>query len=91
MAGALELENGMLEITGIKPMDDVAAAAESLNSEENIMLVGHLPHLSKLITRLIHEKDLPDTVSFKQGGVCCLFKSDIGLWSIAWMIVPQIL
>lgn len=81
-----------LKRAGLEPLDDVTDLEQSINnSNEDLMIVGHLPHLSKLISRLIHEKELPETVAFRQGGVCCIAKNKIGRWSIEWMIVPQII
>jgi phosphohistidine phosphatase len=81
-----------LKREGLAPLDDVSEIAQFINEfGEELMIVGHLPHLSKLISRLIHEKEVPETVAFKQGGVCCLTQNDMGGWSIAWVIIPQII
>jgi phosphohistidine phosphatase len=59
--------------------------------EENIMIVGHLPHLNKLSALLLCQDESKPVVQFQKGAVICLYKNESGIWSIIWMIVPQIL
>ncbi len=88
MADALKPENGMLEITGIKPMDDVAAAARSLDSGENIMLVGHLPFMERLTSYLITGSIEKPVFRFQNSGIVCLDKDPD--WIIKWSLSPNI-
>jgi phosphohistidine phosphatase len=56
------------------------------------MIVGHLPHLGKLVFFLTTGSDSSQVVRFQQGGVVCLRTNDEELnWAIAWMLVPEIL
>jgi phosphohistidine phosphatase len=49
----LNAEKGVLAVKGLNPMDDVTPFAASLQGEqESMMLVGHLPHLSRLVSFL---------------------------------------
>ena len=50
---ALNPTNGVGEISGINPMDDIAPFAEQVNSQHNIMYVGHLPFMERLVSFLI--------------------------------------
>ena len=59
--------------------------------EENIMIVGHLPHLNKLSALLLCQDENKPVVQFQKGAVVCLYKNESGIWSIIWMIIPQIL
>ena len=48
LARALKPQNDIREISGIKPMDDVAACAAKIDPDENVMLVGHLPFMERI-------------------------------------------
>ncbi len=37
----------------------------------NVLLVGHEPHLSEMVSRLL-KSDKPLVIDFKKGGLCCL-------------------
>ena len=78
---------------GLSPLDDVKVIAEEIKQgHEGFMIVGHLPHLGKLISLLITGSDSSQVVSFRQGGVVCLRTNEGELnWAIAWMLVPEIL
>ena len=70
-------------MSNISPMDDVSYCIQAINKEtENIMIVGHLPHLSKTISKLIcNKEDLP-IVTFKYSGVICVEKQADDRWTI---------
>ncbi|MFQ5474991.1 MAG: phosphohistidine phosphatase SixA [Candidatus Nanoarchaeia archaeon] len=73
------------EAEGLRPMDDPSVWAEKI--EEDVMLVGHLPHLSLLASKLINsEKKIVD---FQMGCIVCLEKEEG--WSVHWMVTPEIL
>lgn len=58
---------------------------------ENIMLVGHLPHLKRLACLLLCQDESKEVVQFQHCCVLCLEKNDSGIWSLLWMLIPQIL
>ena len=78
---------------GLSPLDDVKAIAEEIkHGQKDFMIVGHLPHLGKLVSFLTTGSDSRQVMSFQQGGVVCLRTNDEELnWAIAWMLVPEIL
>ncbi len=53
LAQALNPNRGVQEISGIKPMDDVAEASANLDPSENVMLVGHLPFMERMTAFLV--------------------------------------
>jgi len=80
------------EEVGLSPLDDVKDIADHINSKENdLMIVGHLPHLAKLTSLLVAGNESVPVVAFKQGGVVCLEKDKAGGWNVAWMLVPEII
>jgi phosphohistidine phosphatase len=78
---------------GLSPLDDVKTIAEGIKQgQKDFMIVGHLPHLGKLISLLITGSDSSQIVSFQQGGVVCLRTNEEEKnWAIAWMMVPEII
>lgn len=77
---------------GLSPLDDVKEIAHQIKeSEKDLLIAGHLPHLAKLTSLLISGEEAAPVVSFQQGGVVCLTKDEEGRWSVAWMVVPEII
>jgi phosphohistidine phosphatase len=84
------------ESDGLAPLDDPSAWAGRLkyltaSVTENIVLVGHLPHLEKLASLLLCGDPKENVISFKMGGVACLARDETGNWSLQWMITPDVL
>jgi phosphohistidine phosphatase len=73
-ADALSPAEGIREIKGIKPMDDAAAFACELRPEDNVMVVGHLPFMSRLTALLICNRVEPPVFRFQNSGIVCLDK-----------------
>jgi len=81
-----------MEQKGLSPMDDVKYCVEQINKvEEDMMIVGHLPHLTRLISLLVVGSESISVVSFQQGGVVCLSRDNDRHWSISWMLVPEMI
>jgi len=91
MASALKPEKGVHERSGLKPLDDVVAFSETIDSSEDLMLVGHLPFMGRLTSYLITASVDTPVFKFQNGGILCLDKdSDIGPWVIKWALMPKI-
>ena len=79
------------ERAGLSPLDDVKEIANQIkDADKDLLIAGHLPHLGKLASLLITGDEGVPVVSFQQGGVVCLGKDEEGRWSVAWMVVPEI-
>ncbi len=76
------------EIQGLAPLDDPTTAKVLVDqAEQPVMLVGHLPHLSKLASALIGmEREI---VQFQMGGVVALVQAESG-WQVAWILTPDV-
>lgn len=71
--------HGLHEVEGLAPMDDPGEAqAEIEQAREPLMIVGHLPHLSRLASALLRGDPEPDIVQFQAGGIACLARVDGG-------------
>ena len=92
LAEALKPEKGISKTDGIAPMDDPTIWAERLKgTKDDIILAGHLPHLSKLASLLLCGDADKRIVEFKMAGVVCLRRYDAEEWSLQWMLIPDII
>jgi phosphohistidine phosphatase len=90
LAEHLKLEKGLSETDGLSPMDDPLIWAKRIAAMNNdVMIVGHLPHLARLAGLLLCGDKEKTPVDFKMGGMVCLKRLDDGRWAVEWMIVPQ--
>lgn len=87
----LKPEKGVVEISGINPLDDVPAFSGNLSVEDNLMLVGHLPFMERLTSYLIIGSVEPPVFKFQNGGIVCLDRPpETGRWIIKWALMPNI-
>jgi len=70
---------------GIAPMDPIERALELL--DDGVMIVGHLPYLSKLAAWLLLHDETRDIVKFTHSGVLCLEKEK-ETWHLVFYEVP---
>lgn len=92
LAERLKATGSVSETDGLAPLDDPTIWADRLAAEsEDLMLVGHLPHLGKLAALLETGNADQPVITYKPGGVVCLERDDEGRWSLRWMVVPEIL
>jgi phosphohistidine phosphatase len=83
---------GIMEEKNLLPKDDPQEWTSRLSGEkEDIMLVGHLPHLSKLASLLLTKNDEQVSIGFKNSGIVCLQRDDSSNWLLSWSVTPEIL
>ncbi|MBI4682063.1 MAG: phosphohistidine phosphatase SixA [Nitrospirae bacterium] len=83
---------GVLGTDGLLPMDEPEIWHKRLNEmSENTMLVGHLPHLSKLSVLLLCNNKKEEIINFEMGGIVCLKRSEDRNWTVDWIIKPGML
>jgi phosphohistidine phosphatase len=77
---------------GLAPNDDVTVIKNEIEAaQHDIMLVGHLPFLSKLTSLLLTGSESASAVAFKNAGIICLDYFDDNQWQLDWMIIPELL
>ncbi len=90
-ASALNPTGGLKEVEGLKPMDDVAALAASLNTDTNTMLVGHLPFMERMASYLVTGSVDQPVFKFQNSGIVCLDQDpETKSWIIIWTLMPHI-
>ena len=91
MAEGLAPEHGVQATQGINPLDDPTPLAEELRSQrESLMLVGHLPFLSRLAGKLLAGDPERSAVNFENAGIVCLRRTERE-WSLSRAMVPRLL
>jgi phosphohistidine phosphatase len=75
--------------SGLDPEDPAAAVAAELRSYSGrLAVVGHLPHLNRLISLLLIGRDSPELFQLPSAGAVCLEREQ-GLWRVRWMLTPE--
>ncbi|MEJ2310198.1 MAG: phosphohistidine phosphatase SixA [Gammaproteobacteria bacterium] len=81
-----------IETSGlINPNDNPAAFDWQSDSwDEDILVVGHLPFMARLVAHLLTGDPDGVVIGYQPGTMVCLEHSD-GRWQIDWMLRPELL
>ncbi|MET1159633.1 MAG: phosphohistidine phosphatase SixA [Thermoprotei archaeon] len=91
LAQYLKPDKGAEEVEGLEPKADPRIWAEKLdNTGENTIVVGHLPHLSRLASLLLTGSEEKEIIRFRYSGIYCLEKTENN-WRIIWALTPDII
>jgi phosphohistidine phosphatase len=92
IAEVIEIKKEMSAREDLAPNDNVEIIKDEITSaNQDIMLVGHMPFVSRLASLLLTGSESSGTVVFQQGGIVCLNYSDENQWQFSWMIIPDLL
>jgi phosphohistidine phosphatase len=92
LAAALQPREGMKQVSGLGPNEDIQLVRERLQTEaNNLMLVGHLTYLSRLVATLLGLERDRTIVEFRTGGVVRLNRNQSGDWALQWAVIPDLL
>jgi phosphohistidine phosphatase len=92
LAAKLHPVQGTMQVPSLAPNDDVKPTRTRLNQETGtVMLVGHLPHLSRFVSCLCSLPADHTLVRFQVGGVVKLERDASGRWVLCWMFTPDLL
>ena len=91
MASLLNPAEGVRQSDGLNPNDDVRNLSRHISETDNVMLVGHLPFMEKLLSFLVAGSPDITVMKFQQGGIVCLDRDhEGGSWFIKWALMPKI-
>src|SRR5688572_1375171 len=91
LAENMRVAGGPGKAVGLEPDDDPMEAANFLEAyTDDILIVGHLPHLERLTSLLLTGDPNKRPVQFRHGGVVCLEKL-AGEWTVNWCVAPELL
>ena len=83
------IQGAVKEHPGLLPEDDPQDVALALeHAEGDVLIAGHLPHLSYLAAQLILGTDGPPFATFEPAAVMCLHRESAGLWTLRWFVSP---
>lgn len=92
LADYLKFRKDLYHADGLSPMDDPKIWFNRISQmNENIMLVGHLPHLSRLASLILSGDAEKNLIDFKMGGIVCLKRSEDGRWAQEWIVTPEMI
>ncbi len=78
--------------SGLAPHDNtdqLTKVAESL--DEDFMVVGHMPFMGRMASRLLTGNEEAAKIAFTPGTVACLERGEDGIWSLNWVVRPELL
>jgi len=76
---------------GLNPDDEVLSLASDLRHfNEDMLIVGHLPFLDKLVSQLLTGSDENILINFQTGTLTCLSQIDHVQWVLDWGLTPNI-
>ena len=91
LAEAVCTRDHLLQREGLGPKDQVAPTREAIEQTGgDVMIVGHLPFLGKLVALLVTGSEENEIVEYQVGSVVCIERRDDGKWQVAWMITPSL-
>ncbi len=85
--------NSLCEYKELEPEEPVKKTVKLIQNakEQNIMIVGHLPHLSRLGGLLLTGDENQELIAFEKGSIACLDYQDTGVCALRWFIIPSLL
>ncbi len=90
LARELGLEGKVSRTEGLAPKDDPRQALQTIEAaNESLVLVGHLPHLSRLTSLLLLGDPEREIVAFRMGALVSLVMGSEGNWRLRWIIPPE--
>ena len=92
LASHLKPPAGVSETPGLAPLDDPEIwAGRIAGMDEDVLLVGHLPHLGRLAALLMSGDKDRSIINFQMSGTVRLRRMEAGQWAVDWMVVPEII
>ena len=92
LAEVVNIGTQMTAHDGLSPNDNVTVLKDKLiSSRQDVMIVGHLPFLSKLASLFLTGNEDAGTVAFQQGGIVAFEQPAENRWQINWMVIPELL
>ena len=85
---ALAPAEGVISVSGLNPTDEVAPVVRLLGMESlTVMLIGHLPSLSKLTGVLVNGDARSEPITFRNSSILCLARQG-ARWEVRWYLSP---
>lgn len=90
LARGLKLQCPLLERDDLMPMDPIESILHELRSaERNLMIVGHLPFMDRLLSSLLLGNEDNNFFNFTGSSMVAL-ENVSGTWRIIWALSPSL-
>ncbi|MFQ5824391.1 MAG: phosphohistidine phosphatase SixA [bacterium] len=87
----LKVPEGVISVSGLAPNDNVHPMVESLEKETStVMLISHLPFLSRLASQLLIQDPDRAIIRFSMGGLVWLLHKQ-EQWTVKCLVPPDLL
>lgn len=77
-----------IQLEALASVNDIYDEIALLN--EDVVMVGHMPFMGKLVSKLVLGNENKDVVAFKAGSIICLERIINEQWVIRWMLNPEL-
>lgn len=75
----------------LEPVADISILLSEIEAlETDIMLVGHMPYMGKLLAKLLTGNEDKDVAIFKPGTIVCVEQIERSQWAFCWMLTPAL-
>ena len=92
LAAAVGARDGCVERDDLSPKDPVDPVARAVRkAEDDLMIVGHLPHVANLASKLLAGDASAVGVHFPAAGILCLEHNAQEGWRVVWMVTPHLI
>jgi len=89
---AVPADDGLIEREGLSPDSPAEPIRETIDTlQGDLMIVAHLPFLSKLCSVLLLGQKDADPVDFRNAGIVCLERDACNMWRLRWIVTPELL
>ena len=86
LGDVLKPAKGGAILSGLGPLDDVVPIAKDMMEKgEDVVLVGHLPFMERLVGYLVVKDPEQPIVQFQNAGIVCLTGED-NRWQVSWIL-----
>ncbi|MCK5153584.1 MAG: phosphohistidine phosphatase SixA [Spirochaetales bacterium] len=88
-AHILGIDNRILEHSNLSPNDPIEPVTAALEKmHKDVIIMGHLPFLSRLMSYLTTGTDSCQIIKFENSGIICLKRND-EQWKINWILSQE--
>ena len=92
LAGTVTARQGVVQWPGLEPNDPVAPVLNDvLRAEGDVMIVGHLPFVARLTSKLVTGDETVLRVAFGTATAVCIERDPEAGWRLVWMVPPEVL
>lgn len=91
MANGLAIASALQLHMGLNPGADLREFAAEISAlDQEVLAVGHLPFMGRLVSYLVCHDENKITVDFQPGTLVCLMRHGRDQWVIEWVLSPTL-